>query len=114
MDEKNVLKAKIEDQLYEEWAEYYHNMIQLSSPMLFDKAYEITAKAEVRDALDFYIHNCSDEKALFVLSQFTGIINHFYDQWLKRDDSHFEEVYDSVSFTVEDLAKNFDKAPKMD
>lgn len=107
MNNLSVLRNEVTDKLYEEWEEYFHKMTQLSPTALFDKAYEISAKREIIDAVEIFIRDTKSEDVLSSLLKAPALIEHLYNRWLKIEDRHFEEIYDSVAFSANELCERF-------
>ena len=106
---KNINTDNALDYLLEkEFEKFKENMMKKSKEEIFDSAYEITVKKEIKDELK-YMNLHRAEKEMLTLQD--DILNEFYYDWLNEDtplvDSMKPCIEESIAVLTKFIGKRF-------
>ena len=100
---KNINTDNALDYLLEkEFEKFKENMMKKSKEEIFDSAYEITVKKEIKDELK-YMNLHRAEKELLTLQD--DILNEFYYDWLNEDTPLVDSMKPCIEESVSTLTK---------
>ena len=100
---KNINTDNALDYLLEkEFEKFKENMMKKSKEEIFDSAYEITVKKEIKDELKYMsLHRA--EKEMLTLQD--DILNEFYYDWLNEDTPLVDSMKPCIEESVSTLTK---------
>lgn len=100
---KNINTDNALDYLLEkEFEKFKENMMKKSKEEIFDSAYEITVKKEIKDELK-YMNLHRAEKEMLTLQD--DILNEFYYDWLNEDTPLVDSMKHCIEESVSTLTK---------
>lgn len=100
---KNINTDNALDYLLEkEFEKFKENMMKKSKEEIFDSAYEITVKKEIKDELK-YMNLHRAEKEMLTLQD--DILNEFYYDWLNEDTPLVDSMKPCIEESVSTLTK---------
>lgn len=102
IDSENALNYFLES----EFDDFKEDMIQKSKKEIFDRAYEITAKMEIKDSIKHMnLHRA--EKEMLILQD--NILDDIYQDWLKDDTPLGSSMENSIERSIDILTKHIGK-----
>ncbi len=102
IDSENALNYFLES----EFDDFKEDIIQKSKKEIFDRAYEITSKMEIKDAIkDMNLHRA--EKEMLILQD--NILDNIYRDWLKDDTPLGSSMESSIERSIDILTKHIGK-----
>ena len=100
---KNINTDNALDYLLEkEFEKFKENMMKKTKEEIFDSAYEITVKKEIKDELK-YMNLHRAEKEMLTLQD--DILNEFYYDWLNEDTPLVDSMKPCIEESVSTLTK---------
>lgn len=102
IDSENALNYFLES----EFDDFKEVIIQKSKKEIFDRAYEITAKMEIKDLIKHMnLHRA--EKEMLILQD--NILDDIYQDWLKEDTPLGSSMENSIERSIDVLTKHIGK-----
>lgn len=102
IDSENALNYFLES----EFDDFKEDIIQKSKKEIFDRAYEITAKMEIKDSIKHMnLHRA--EKEMLILQD--NILDDIYQDWLKDDTPLGSSMENSIERSIDILTKHIGK-----
>ena len=102
IDSENALNYFLES----EFDDFKEDIIQKSKKEIFDRAYEITAKMEIKDLIKHMnLHRA--EKEMLILQD--NILDDIYQDWLKEDTPLGSSMENSIERSIDVLTKHIGK-----
>lgn len=102
IDSENALNYFLES----EFDDFKEDIIQKSKKEIFDRAYEITAKIEIKDLIKHMnLHRA--EKEMLILQD--NILDDIYQDWLKDDTPLGSSMENSIERSIDILTKHIGK-----
>ena len=102
IDSENALNYFLES----EFDDFKEDIIQKSKKEIFDRAYEITAKMEIKDLIKHMnLHRA--EKEMLILQD--NILDDIYQDWLKDDTPLGSSMENSIERSIDILTKHIGK-----
>lgn len=102
IDSENALNYFLES----EFDDFKEDIIQKSKKEIFDRAYEITSKMEIKDAIKHMnLHRA--EKEMLILQD--NILDDIYQDWLKDDTPLGSSMENSIERSIDILTKHIGK-----
>ena len=83
-------------------------MLKQSAEVLFERAYQIDTMLNLYELL-MDMSQKMELEVLKTLLVFPNLLAFLYDQWLKEEDSHIEELQCSLEKNVEELHEKYRK-----
>lgn len=94
------------DRIYGEFMAYKASILSLNNAEIFGKCYEIDIFVNLYEILMEKAEKLSDE-ALAALLNRKNVLQELYDEWLKKDDSNYEEIECHVSDEIEAITERY-------
>lgn len=102
IDSENALNYFLE----REFDNFEEDIIQKSKEEIFDRAYEITVKEEIKDVIkNMNLHRA--EKEMLILQD--NILDSIYQDWLKDDTPLGSSMENSIERSIDILTKHIGK-----
>lgn len=102
IDSENALNYFLES----EFDDFKEDIIQKSKKEIFNRAYEITAKMEIKDSIKHMnLHRA--EKEMLILQD--NILDDIYQNWLKDDTPLGSSMENSIERSIDILTKHIGK-----
>ena len=102
-----LLKEKLEEKLQKEFDEFGQEIVEENSPdEIFDRAYEIAVKEQIKDELN---SRNLDDIELKALLKHNYIIAEVYDEWMNEDTRLGEILDNSIDNTIEFITEDYSK-----
>ena len=107
MGEKEA-RNLLEKRLYLELQVFRYSILRKSKREIYDSAYKIELMETIYDILLEKIQSMKEDQICHLLWWHSGILEPIYHEWLKKDDSSYEEMLAHVKaelklFSNEDL-----------
>lgn len=94
------------DRIYGEFMAYKASVLSLNNADIFGKCYEIDIFVNLYEILMEKAEKLPDESLAALLSR-RNILQELYDEWMKRDDSNYEEIVNLVSDEIEAITDRY-------
>ncbi|WP_270457827.1 DUF3848 domain-containing protein [Faecalimonas umbilicata] len=92
-------------------ARFKERMLKQSAEVLFERAYQIDTMINLYELL-MEMSQKMELDVLKILLVFPNLLAFLYDRWLKKEDSHIEELQCSVVKNVEEIQESYQKVKK--
>lgn len=99
--DKSSIKKRFIKKIYEELQEYKNSILKQSTEIVYGESYRIEIISTLYEILLEKADSISDTVLLSLLEQSTGILEMIYQDWLKKEDSSYQELVEHVDKELE-------------
>lgn len=105
-----VLKEKLSIKIEKEFNKFKQDLLKNAIPEnIFDKAYEITFKEQIKDIVNNMMF---DKEELKILLKTDNIIDKLYSHWEKSEGYIWEGLEDNVNGKIGNIIRNYHNKEK--
>lgn len=94
--DKNTIKEKFVKKIYSELQEFKESVLMQEKSVIYGEAYKVEIFSTLYEILLEKADSISDTMLLNLLEQSAGILEMIYQDWLKKDDSSYQELREHV------------------
>lgn len=99
--DKNSIKEKFVKKIYAELQEFKESIMMQEKSAIYSQSYKVEIFSTLYEILMEKADSLSDAILLNLLGQSTGILEALYQDWLKKDDSSYQELSAHVDSELE-------------
>lgn len=94
--DKNTIKEKFVKKIYSELQEFKESVLMQEKSLIYGEAYKVEIFSTLYEILLEKADSISDTMLLNLLEQSAGILEMIYQDWIKKDDSSYQELREHV------------------
>lgn len=102
---KNLYEKLLYEKANREFEKRKEEILQLEPQKIVDTAYELTIKADILSVLEEMDILDLDKETIFHLLNLDNVLQYFYLGWLEVEDSHMEELKNSILNDAKEYSK---------
>ncbi len=99
--EKSAVREKFIKRLYSELQDFKQSVLEQDKQSVYGDAYKIEVFSSLYNILMEKADSISDVVLLSLIEQSTGILEKIYQDWLKKEDSSYQELAEHVDSEFE-------------
>lgn len=101
--DKNTVREKFVRRIYRELEEYKELLLAKDRADVYKECYKAEVFSTLYEILLEKADSMSDAVLLYLLGQGTGILETIYQDWLKKEDSSYQELKEHVESETENV-----------
>jgi len=98
---KNAIKEKFIRKIYKELQDYKNSVLAQDDSIIYRESYQIETVSTLYEVLLQKADFISDTILLKLVEQSSGILEIMYQDWLKEEDSSYQELVEYVDRKLE-------------
>lgn len=99
--EKISIKERFIKKIYQELQEYKNTILKQSTATIYRESYQIKIVSTLYEILLEKADSISNTVLLHLLEQSSGILEMIYQDWLKKENSSYQELTEHVERELE-------------